>query len=79
MLFGSKRAHDAGNGLREKGGADKGVCRCDLSVFPVMTKVQDAKETRQELPTALVAAKAARTKCAEARLALRAHKVEHGC
>jgi hypothetical protein len=33
MLFGSKRAHDAGNGLREKGGADKGVSDATSAYF----------------------------------------------
>jgi len=42
-------------------------------------KVRPAKEAGAGLSKVLLASKAARTKCAEARLALRKHKVEHGC
>jgi hypothetical protein len=42
-------------------------------------KVRQAKEAGAGLSEVLLASKAARETCAKARLALRHHKIQHGC
>jgi hypothetical protein len=50
-----------------------------LAYRGAFAKARRAKESGADLAKALSEAKAARDKCAKARLALRHHKVEHGC